>query len=143
MKKFICLKKIVSPNETVLLDTESGTFNVRPGSSEQVQGNYIALYGHEVSIFATDKNLFLQWGTERWNFKDVRPILKYEHDFNNKTTFFSVGDKAIRYLAWWADDPTFDPNLPERDEDEDFFGYVARLADDEQFRQVLIQSWDK
>ena len=89
------------------------------------------------------KNLYFQWNQARWNFKDLALAVRYQHDFPKKVTMFSIGDVAIEYPAWWACDPTFDPSVPERDEDEDFYAYVASLAHDGPLRQTLIDGWDK
>jgi hypothetical protein len=69
--------------------------------------------------------------------------IQYAHDFQKKTTTFSVENVTIQYPAWWANDPTFDPNEPERDEDEDLFAYVASLAHNEPLQRSLINTWDK
>lgn len=118
-------------------------FDVCQVNIQDVQGNYTAINGQEVCIFAENKNLYLQWNARRWNFRDIAGKLKYEHDFHRNMTTFSVGDLAINYIAWWANDPTFEPGLVGRDEDEDIFAYVARLASDNQLQQMLTQSRDK
>ena len=143
MKKFVKLRKIPSSDETVVLDTERGTFATQPGSSESIEGNYTIENGQELSVFAADHNLFFQWNNKRWNFKDLRAKLRYQHDLQRKITIFSIGDVTIQYPAWWVGDPTFQPFIPERDQDEDFFGYIASLARDDEWQRTLIETWDK
>ncbi|WP_371766657.1 hypothetical protein [Massilia sp.] len=126
-----------------MLDTALGIFIPQLGTAPTVQGNYCVVAGQELSVFAADKNLYFQWNNSRWNFKDLASKVRYTHDFQDKTTSFSIGDMAVRYPAWWADDPTFDPNEPERDEGEDFFAYIASLAHNDLVQQNLINSWDK
>lgn len=143
MNKTIQLQKIAKPNDIVALDTTRGIFTAQQGNPQFVQGNYVSVDGQELSVFAADKNLFFQWNDRRWNFKDLASTVRYYHDFPTKTTTFSIDNVTIQYPAWWANDPTFDPNEPERDEDEDFFAYVAGLAHNDSLQRNLINSWDK
>jgi len=143
MKNTVQLKKIAKPNDIVVLDTVHGVFTAQLGDPRFVQGNYFAVGDQELSVFASDRNLFLQWNDKRWNFKDLASKTRYAHDFQKKMTTFSVENVTIQYPAWWANDPTFDPNEPERDEEEDLFAYVASLVHNEQMQQRLINTWDK
>lgn len=144
MKKFIRLKKVNRPHETVVLDTENGQFSPQlPGEAADSQGNYMSIAGQDFSVFAADNHLYFQWNRKRWNLQDLGPKVKYAHDIPGKTTTFSVDDEHIRYPAWWVGDATFDPSLPERDEDEDFLAYVANLAQNQALQKMLIQSWDR
>jgi hypothetical protein len=108
-----------------------------------IQGNYVSAEGHELSAFAADGNLFFQWNKKRWSFNDLPGKIAYRHDLQNKMTTFSVESESIQYPAWWRDDPGFSPFLPERDEDEDFFGYIFSLAHDQELQKILIKSWSK
>ncbi|MEN7433113.1 hypothetical protein VA599_20440 [Chromobacterium sp. TRC.1.1.SA] len=143
MKKNIVLKKATYPHEIVILDAESGRFSMQPAVDSIVQGNYAVVCGDEFGVFATGKNLYFQWNDKCWNFQDIGLMVKYQHDLQRGVTRFSIGDAVIEYPAWWVGDIDFDPNVPERDEDEDFLGYVAHLACDEDLQLVLINSWDK
>jgi hypothetical protein len=143
MKKILQLKKIAKPNDIVVFDMAQRVFIAQPGAMQFVQGNYFAVGDQELSGYASDRNLYLQWNDRRWNFKDLASKIRYAHDFQKKMTTFSVENVSIQYPAWWANDPTFDPNEPERDEDEDLFAYVASLAHNEPLQQSLINTWDK
>lgn len=143
MNKIVHLKEIFKPNDIVVLDTMSGRFGRQSSEAVHIQGNYCVMADQEVSVFTADGNLYFQWNDRRWNLKGLASAVRYVHDFQGRMTSFSVGDVTIRYRAWWADDPTFEPNEPERDEDEDFFAYVASLAHNESLQRILIDSWDK
>jgi hypothetical protein len=143
MNKLIQLKNIINPQEIIMLDTDLATFTALPNGSPSVQGSYSKIDGDELGVFADGGNLFFQWNKQRWNFKDLSSKIRYGHDFKKKLTTFSVEDRSIQYPSWWADDPTFDPSVPERDEDEDFFAYVASLASNDGLQKILINSWNK
>lgn len=142
MKKSIVLRTVTHPQELVVLDTEQGRFTIQPVGYQAPQGNYATINGEEFGIFSADKQLYFQWNHKRWNFQDLNNKIEYQHDFQQGVTRFSIQDTAIEYQAWWVGDPIFDPNLPERDEEEDFLGYITYLARDENLQQILIHSWD-
>ncbi|KAF0813411.1 hypothetical protein IGB42_02340 [Andreprevotia sp. IGB-42] len=142
MKKTIVLRTVIHPQKTVVLDTEQGKFAIHAVEDQVAKGNYAVVNGDEFSVFSMDKQLYFQWNTKRWNFRGLGDKVEYRHDFQNGITIFSIEDTMIEYPAWWVGDPIFDPNLPERDEEEDFLGYVAYLAGDGNLQQRLIQSWD-
>ena len=143
MKKTVLLKKANFPSELVALDTERGTFSPAPGGAREVHGNCMSFAGQEFGVFASDGDLYFQWNSRRWSLRGLGARVKYEHDFQRKTTIFSIDGERIEYVAWWVGDVTFDPGLPERDEDEDFLAYVARLARDDGLQQSLIKAWDR
>lgn len=143
MKKLLNLKKINRPTELMVLDTEQGVFSTQTEECNVTNGSYLNVGGHEFAIFAADQNLFFQWEKMRWNFKELKHSIRYAHDFQRKVTIFSVDGKRLEYPAWWVGDITFDPNIPERDEDEDILAYVANLAKNEELQTVLIKKWDK
>ena len=82
----------------------------------------------------------LQFGVQRWPL-DGSVVVNYTHDFDKKTTTFSIGDFSIEYEAWWAFDPTYNKFAPERDEDEDPLAYVYALRMDAQRRGELVRRW--
>lgn len=143
MERAIHLKNIAKPKDVVVLDTMLGKFFPGLNSAQIVRGNYFAVRDQEMSVFLSDSILYFQWNDKRWSFTDLAPVVKYGHNFQEKLTEFAIGDVAIEYPAWWASDPTFDPNMPERDEDEDLFAYVASLAHNGALQRTLIKSWDK
>ncbi len=143
MKKTVQLKKINRPNEIVVLDIERGTVSPKQDATTDICGNYTDFEGQEFGVFALNGALYFQWNNRRWNFQGLGPKVKYEHNFQRKTTSFSIDGESIEYPAWWVGDPTFDPNLPERDEDEDFLAYISNLARNDGLQKILIQTWDK
>lgn len=143
MKNTVLLKKVNSPSELFALDTGSGTFSPAPGEARQVHGNFMPIAGQEFGVFASDGDLYFQWNSRRWSLRGLGARVKYQHDFQRKTTIFSIDGERIEYVAWWVGDVSFDPSLPERDEDEDFLAYVAHLARDAGLQQSLIKAWDR
>jgi hypothetical protein len=68
VKKVIQLKKVARPQESVVLDTETGAFSVSPSlGTNDVQGNYMSVAGQEFGVFASDGGLYFQWNSKRWN----------------------------------------------------------------------------
>jgi len=92
------------------------------------------------SLYAEDGNLMLQLGVRRWPL-DGSVAVNYTHDFNKKTTTFSIGNFSVEYDAWWAFDPAYNKFAPERDEDEDPLAYVYALRNDDQRRSEVVRRW--
>ncbi|OXJ17637.1 hypothetical protein CFB39_13475 [Burkholderia sp. AU6039] len=143
MMKNVQLGVINHPSRFMELDTETGVFSALAGDGYVARGNYIAVEGQEVAVFAADRQLYLQWNKRRWNFADLGRNVKYEHDFQRGVTTFSIDGDTIHYPAWWVGDETFDPNLPELDEDEDHFAYIASLTKNKELQRSLIDVWSR
>ncbi|WP_175853291.1 hypothetical protein [Burkholderia anthina] len=143
MMKNVQLGVINRPSSFVELNVETGVFSALVGDGYVARGNYIAVEDQDVAVFAADRQLYLQWNKRRWNFADLGHNVKYEHDFHRGVTTFSIDGDAIQYPAWWVGDETFDPNLPELDEDEDHFAYIASLAKNKELQRSLIDVWSR
>jgi len=141
MTKALALRNVGNPSEIVLLDTAHGTFSHQANSTLDVQGNYMLKGVNEFAVFADHGDLYFQWNDRRWALHGIGARISYSHDFHRKVTKFSVDDESIEYQSWWAGDNTFNINIPERDEDEDYLAYVANLAQNEAMQQNLLRSW--
>ena len=116
-------------------------FTFQSVGTQAIQGSCAVINEEKFGVFAMDNQLYFQWGHKRWNFQDLDSKIKYQHDYQRGVTRFSIESAVVEYQAWWVGDPIFDPNLPERDEEEDFLGYVSYLARDGNLRKNLIKSW--
>jgi hypothetical protein len=124
-------------------------FNVETGEAREFlgtthvkeSGNLYTLQGNTFALYAQEGVLYFQWNKRRWDIVSLCPIISYRHDFQRRTTTFSIEDMKIEYPAWWKDDPAFDPCIPERDEEEDYLGYICAVSQSKTLQQALAQGW--
>lgn len=140
MMEIVPLEVAYCPDEFVELNTTTGEFAATSEKHRTPRGNYMRIEGQDIAVFAADRQLFLQWGRRRWRFDDPGEA-SYFHDFVDGSTTFSIDDSVVHYRAWWVGDPTFEPGVPERDEQEDDFAYLANLIKDGELQRALIDSW--
>lgn len=128
------------PNKPrLVLDKASGTLTPVDGSeSLSVRGFAFPVEGRTFVQYAEDGHMYLQVAHQRWEVGHANDV-RYFHDFDKKTTTFTIGDFSVEYEAWWAHDPTFDKFAPERDQDEDPLGYVYHLFMNDDEREDYIR----
>lgn len=138
----IVLNHIFGQRGRVLFDVKTGAVNPCPEAKlQRAKGNLHSVAGHTFALYVEEGTLYIQCGNRRWNIAAPDLSISYGHDFQKKTTTFAIEGTEIRYPAWWVDDPHFDPNIPERDEDEDYLGYIFSVRQQPKLQQTLITSW--
>lgn len=123
----------------LVLDKPTGSLTPVTGSeSLPVRGFAFPVEGKTFVQYAEDGRLYLQLGEPRW---EVGPSsdVSYGHNFDSKTTTFTINGFSLEYEAWWAHDPTFNKFAPERDQDEDPLAYVYHLYRNEEEREDYIR----
>jgi hypothetical protein len=137
----VLVDRLYGPWETVLLDVESGSCQTSQGNGNKpTSGNVCLIAGQIFAVYVDESTLYFQWNDRRWNLTSPNINMRYRHDFERKVTVFSVDEKTIEYPAWWRDDPTFDPHIPERDEEEDYLGYVFSFSQNPGLQKSLLKS---
>jgi hypothetical protein len=142
MGRQILLNRIYGGADAVLLDTASG--RATPAGAARASGeagNMSTVAGHVFALYAEGPTLWFQWDDRRWPLAANDTRLAYRHDLARAVTIFSVNDRAVEYPAWWRGDPHFDPLVPERDEDEDYLGYVMAVKRDPALQKTLLDAW--
>lgn len=110
-------------DDALLLDVDTGHATPADRSPDaRGDGTFATIAGERFALYAHEGALWLQWRERRWPLATTD--LRYGHDLDAETTTFSVDGHAFTYPAWWRGDPTFEPLVPERDEHEDWLGYV-------------------
>ncbi len=142
MGRQILVKRSRGPRETLLLDVDTGR-SVPSGAAPDAKGHgtLAIVEGQLFALYADGGALWLQWNERRWPFASPALRLGYRHDMAAAETTFSANDRTITYPAWWRDDPTFDPLIPEQDALEDYLGYVVATQGDAQLQQSLLRAW--
>jgi len=124
MPRQVLVKRVQGPgDDALLLDTATGRATpASPSPGTRGHGTFATIAGQLFALYADEGAVWLQWGERRWPLATT--ALRYEHDLDTETTTFSVDGHAFTYPAWWRGDPTFELLVPERDEHEDWLGYV-------------------
>ncbi|OUS14089.1 hypothetical protein A9Q89_01075 [Gammaproteobacteria bacterium 53_120_T64] len=138
----VLVGRLYGPREILQLDVDSGAISSCAEFVEtKVTGNIYILDGHTFALYVEGSTLYFQWDDQRWDFSGLSLKVAYHHDFSRKITVFSVDNKLIEYPAWWNGDPLFDPNIPEYDEEEDYFGYIFSLKNNPSLQISLQKTW--
>jgi hypothetical protein len=136
----ITLARAFGPPGKVSFNPITGMNSALPASEARpVTGNLCSVGRSTFALFLLDNVLYFQWDQRRWSMDVV--TIRYEHDFQQATTTFAVEGETVQYPAWWRDEPHYDPNVPERDADEDYLGYIALVSRDKDLREALKRSW--
>jgi hypothetical protein len=124
----------------LLLDAASGRMSPAPARSRK-QGCATEVEGQTFALYADGGLLVLQWNDRRWPFAADAVHVRYGHDLSRKTTSFSVDERRVEYRAWWADDPRYDPLVPELDAEQDDLAWIAALKRDPGRMATLLKRW--
>lgn len=122
----------------LVLDKSTGTLTPVTGREAMpVRGFAFPMEGRTFVQYAEDGRLFLQLGEQRWEIGSSTNV-SYGHNFDDKTTTFTIDGFSVEYEAWWAHDPTFNKFAPERDQDEDPLAYLYHLYKNDEERGDYI-----
>lgn len=138
----IVLNRIFGQCGRVHFDVKTGAAHPCPETDlRKAKGNLNSVVGHTFALYVENGVLYVQCDNRRWDMATPDLHISYGHDFQNGTTIFAIDGTKVSYPAWWVGDPRFDPNIPERDEDEDYLGYILSVRQQPQLQQSLITSW--
>ena len=147
------LKKFGAPIKCCCFDIakgEGGTFEFiedRKTTGFCLQGDY-----GWVAIYPDDGVLTVQINMDKWRVLPGETEVTYFHDYNGKVTSFYIKDRDksfdFTYRSWWADSEYFEINpmaasCEEENPEEDVFGYVAMLNENEDVVKNLVDFWGK
>lgn len=140
----IRLTRIFGPRENYFFETQSGRLerDETQDGAVHLQGNCFVRMGHTFALYANNDSLYFQIDEKYWNLTSPDVHVVYGHDFSKAVTVFSIDDFRLEYHAWWKDDPHFQKNLPERDADEDYLGYIYSVWQDRPLQASLIKAWN-
>lgn len=123
----------------LVLDKPTGSLTQVTGSeSLPIRGFAFPVEGKMFVQYAEDGRMYLQLGAQRWEVRSSSNM-SYGHNFDNKTTMFTIDGFSVEYEAWWAHDPTFNKFAPERDQDEDPLANVYHLYKNGEDREDYIR----
>ncbi|WP_172806696.1 hypothetical protein [Endozoicomonas arenosclerae] len=103
-----------------------------------------------IAIFPENGNLICQINSIKWHLLDDDVDVEYFHDYHKKTTKFSIKNNKnnfdINYKSWWANRDDFDINpmaasSEEENSEEDIFGYIKMLKDNQDSASNLNRLW--
>jgi hypothetical protein len=136
------LNQIFGKQRQVNFNVDTGSFSVFNGKEiQKSNGNFYEFGEHTFALYVDFGILYFQWNDHRWDMTSSNLVIEYQHDFKMQTTMFAVNGLKIEYPAWWKNDPHFDPNLPELDEDEDYFGYIFSVKQNQRLQHNLTVAW--
>lgn len=122
----------------LVLEKPTGRLTPATGSEAlPVRGFAFPVEGKTFVQYAEDGRMYLQLEAQRWEIGPASNV-SYGHNFEKKTTTFTINEFGVEYEAWWAHDPTFNKFAPERDQDEDPLAYVYHLYKDDKERKDYI-----
>jgi hypothetical protein len=137
----IVLTRVHGPAPPVLFDCATGRLEAAAPPPGRARGKLHQVDGHAFALYALDAHLYFQWGAQRWEPGDMACRPRYQHELARQRTAFALDGKALSYAAWWAGDPLFNKFIPERDQEEDYLGYVFALWTDRDLQRALIAAW--
>jgi len=124
----------------VQLDCLTGA--VTPVSVDsKASGNFHIEAGHVYALYAQGGVLYVQCDALRWPVGAPELTMGYGHDLEQQTTSFVLAGHRIVYPAWWANDPAFEPLIPERDEGEDYCAYLVSVWRQPGLQRSLCDAW--
>lgn len=140
MKHEVVLSKIFDRSERALLDIVTGELKAADQAAKPV-GNCRVEAGHTYALYADGGVLYVQRDAQRWPIASPEVNMRYGHDLDKETTTFDLVGHSIAYPAWWKDDPTFEPAIPERDEEEDYLAYLVSVWQQPDLQETLLKAW--
>ena len=141
MNNHVVLSNMFGASGVCLLTTNTGEISPCKEIGRRSQGNFHTIGDSIFALYVENGSLFFQWDKRRWELSGLSIQMSYGHNIQNKSSVFIIEEQSIEYPAWWASDPTFDPNIPERDEEEDYLAYVFAVWNQPELQHALTVAW--